>query len=223
MPLQRLRVLALHGFRTSGEIFAQQMDISRLSEQLKDLIDIVYVNAPHISTGPLPVDLPAALVNGRPTYEWWNAQRGEGGKVTSYDGFDESLAFIKDYIALHGPFDGLWAFSQGTILASLLLAMQQKGVGLQEQGPLKFIVCIGGVVPAPAVAHRLLSPPILMPSLHIIGDKDYIRQYSYMLAEVFRNPVIIAHHRGHVVPGLDEDKLEQLRSFLRARMHDSTL
>ena len=107
----------------------------------------VYVNAPHISTGPLPVDLPAALVNGRPTYEWWNAQRvsnsetrrhagstgrrsvcsgswlhptltrlwcsqGEGGKVTSYDGFDESLAFIKDYIALHGPFDGLWAFSQ---------------------------------------------------------------------------------------------------------------
>ena len=28
-------------FRTSGEIFAQQMDISRLSEKLKDLIDIV--------------------------------------------------------------------------------------------------------------------------------------------------------------------------------------
>ena len=27
--------------RTSAEIFAQQMDISRLSEQLKDLIDIV--------------------------------------------------------------------------------------------------------------------------------------------------------------------------------------
>ena len=41
----------------------------------------------------------------------WCSQ-GEGGKVTSYDGFDESLAFIKDYIALHGPFDGLWAFSQ---------------------------------------------------------------------------------------------------------------
>lgn len=35
----------------------------------------VYVDAPHISTGPLPADLPEALVNGRPTYEWWNAQR----------------------------------------------------------------------------------------------------------------------------------------------------
>ena len=31
-------------------------------------------------------------------------------------------------------------------------------------------------MPAPAVAHRLLSPPLLMPSLHIIGEKDYIRQ-----------------------------------------------
>ena len=35
----------------------------------------VYVDAPHLSTGELPADLPAALVNGRPTYEWWNAQR----------------------------------------------------------------------------------------------------------------------------------------------------
>ena len=38
--------------------------------------------------------------------------QGESGKVVRYDGFDESLTFIKDYIALHGPFDGLWAFSQ---------------------------------------------------------------------------------------------------------------
>ncbi len=38
--------------------------------------------------------------------------QGDNGKVVCYDGFDESLAFIKDYIALHGPFDGLWAFSQ---------------------------------------------------------------------------------------------------------------
>ena len=44
------------------------------------------------------------------------------------------------------------------------------------------MVCIGGVVPAPAVAHRLLSPPILTPSLHIIGNKDYIRQVHTLVA-----------------------------------------
>ena len=37
-------------------------------------------------------------------------------------------------------------------------------------------------MPAPAVAHRLLSPPILMPSLHIIGEKDYIRQVHTLIA-----------------------------------------
>ena len=39
----------LSPYRTSGEIFAQQMDISRLSEQLKDLIDIVSL-MPHPKT-----------------------------------------------------------------------------------------------------------------------------------------------------------------------------
>ena len=38
--------------------------------------------------------------------------QGDSGKIVRYDGFDESLTFIKDYIELHGPFDGLWAFSQ---------------------------------------------------------------------------------------------------------------
>ena len=124
------------------------------------------------------------------------AVQGDSGRVVSYDGFDESLAFIKDYIALHGPFDGLWAFSQasrdlqsllycierlcqvattsvrdlwslfwgyvsacassppdadvvmllqGTILASLLLAMQQKGILLQVK--LKHTAgCLGAVL-----------------------------------------------------------------------------
>jgi hypothetical protein len=48
-------------------------------------------------------------------------------------------------------------------------------------------------------------------------------QYSYKLAELFKNPVIIAHHRGHVVPSLDAAQQETLRSFLQARMQDSTL
>jgi len=82
-------------------------------------------------------------------------------RIVRYDGYDVSLAFVKDYIALHGPFDGFWAFSQactiihphsfaqqvinlqykccsdpvwflqGTILASLLLGMKQQGLILQ--------------------------------------------------------------------------------------------
>ena len=48
-------------------------------------------------------------------------------------------------------------------------------------------------------------------------------QYSLKLAELFRNPVLVRHRRGHVVPGLEGEELQTLRSFLQARMQDSTL
>jgi hypothetical protein len=48
------------------------MEIAGLSENLKDLIDIVYVDAPNAASGPLPPDVPADVFKG-PYYEWWNA------------------------------------------------------------------------------------------------------------------------------------------------------
>ena len=59
--------VAVH--RTSGAIFAQQMEIAGLSDNLKDLIDIVYVDAPNTSSGPLPPDVPVDIFKG-PYYEW---------------------------------------------------------------------------------------------------------------------------------------------------------
>jgi hypothetical protein len=55
---------------------------------------------------------------------------------------------------------------------------------LQGHPPLKFIVCIGGVIPAPAVTSHLLSGAIDVPSLHIIGDRDYIRQVQLYSSNV---------------------------------------
>ena len=54
---------------------------------------------------------------------------------------------------------------------------------LQDHPPLKFIVCIGGVIPAPAVTSHLLSGAIDVPSLHIIGDRDYICQVQSCLSD----------------------------------------
>jgi hypothetical protein len=42
----------------------------------------------------------------------WLGQDPKTKEILRYEGWDASLAFIKDYIALHGPFDGFWAFSQ---------------------------------------------------------------------------------------------------------------
>jgi hypothetical protein len=43
-------------------------------------------------------------------------------EVVQYLGWDESFRFILDYIALHGPFDGFWAFSQVHLCARAIIA-----------------------------------------------------------------------------------------------------
>lgn len=45
----------------------------------------------------------------------WLAQDPVTQRIIGYDGYDVSLGFVRDYIALHGPFDGFWAFSQACI------------------------------------------------------------------------------------------------------------
>jgi hypothetical protein len=50
-----------------------QMRRAELDERLKDLVDIVYVNAPHEASGPIPDDV-APFFQG-PYYEWWNAKQ----------------------------------------------------------------------------------------------------------------------------------------------------
>eukprot|EP00884_Botryococcus_braunii_P001937 jgi/Botrbrau1/11744/Bobra.0195s0070.2 len=129
MDAKRLRVLALHSFRTSAKIFIEQMRRAGLDAAIGDLVDIVYVDAPHLASGPIPNDV-APFFQG-PYYEWWNAIQDPDTQKWRYFGWEQTLAFITDYIALHGPFDGLMAFSQGTVLASLLIAMQRQGIILQ--------------------------------------------------------------------------------------------
>ena len=103
--------------------------------------------------GPVPSDVPWPP----PHYEWWNAVevengeesgsgggddrggtrrrgRGGGGKTFVYQGFEETLSHVASVLDRQGPFDGFLAFSQGTILASLLLAAWSKADEARERG-----------------------------------------------------------------------------------------
>ncbi|CAL8464192.1 g3727 [Coccomyxa elongata] len=211
---QKLRLLGLHGFRTSGVILKQQMDFARLTKRLEDLVDIAYVDAPNQASGPLPEGFKTNIFKG-PYYEWWTArQDSQTQEVLIYEGWSKTLDFVTQYMADNGPFDGFWAFSQGTILASLLLAMQDQGLILQEHPLLKCIVCIGGGRPGASVVEPILTKTLRTPSLHIIGDADYAKQWSDQLVNTFVDPVVIRHPKGHIVPALAGEKLQILRSFL---------
>ena len=102
------------------------------------------LNPPNLAhfTGPVPTDVPWPP----PHYEWWNAVEVEGDgndgngngnekrkRTFVYEGLEETLNHISAVLDSQGPFDGFLAFSQGTILASLLLAAWSKADEARER------------------------------------------------------------------------------------------
>ena len=77
----------------------------------------MFPDAPHAARGPPTDDNP---FDG-PWFEWWDAVRTRDG--WRYDGADETLALVARLLATGAPYDGVLGFSQGCILASIVLRM----------------------------------------------------------------------------------------------------
>ena len=274
--------------------------------------------------GPVPSDVPWPP----PHYEWWNAievengesekERGDGdrgGRTFEYRGFEDTLNHVAAVLDSQGPFDGFLAFSQGTILASLLLAAWSKAdearererereaegrrgasspsdastsppsasasasaaplvlpprlAGLRPCSRPRFAVLVSGVWAKAPICSALEREEggegdmgggggrwtrressgggsgsgsgddgsageqqqqrprtssggcIRAPSLHVIGQRDYVSPLSRRLARAFANPVVVEHPGGHAIPRLDPASLATLRAFLASQQQAS--
>lgn len=59
----------------------------------------------------------------------------------------------------------------------------------------------------PLYVHKAGSAP------HVAGDKDFLKKYSQMLADLFEDPVVIRHKGGHSVPALASEQAGEVRTF----------
>ncbi|KAH1260159.1 Rhodanese-like domain-containing protein 6 [Glycine max] len=201
---RKVRILCLHGFRTSGEILKQL--VLRWPEPVLQKLELVFLDGPFPAQGRSDVE----GIFDPPYFEWFQANE----EFTEYTNFEECLAYIEDYMLKNGPFDGFLSFSQGAILAAALPGMQAQGVALGKVDKIKFLIEISGAkfgenrFGMPKLASNAFSKPIDCPSLHFIGEKDFMKAESIALLEAFQDPVVIHHPRGHTVPKLDGVKLE---------------
>jgi hypothetical protein len=165
--LLRPRVLCLHGFRSSGDIFQialaplfntmAALNQSNLASGLSvDDVDFVFLNAPHLSSGPAE----AAISPEIQTYEWW------AGEVKTLDlgwrsfgdgtAYIESLHSVLDYIDVNipngGPIIGIIGFSQGAALAVALTSSSKTHSHFPH---LQFVACFSAVPP------RKCAPPFI--------------------------------------------------------------
>ncbi|PIN11435.1 Phospholipase/carboxyhydrolase [Handroanthus impetiginosus] len=202
----KLKLLCLHGFRTSGEIIKKQVT-GKWPESVLQKLDLVFVDAPFPCQGKSDVE----GIFDPPYYEWFQFNK----EFTEYQNFDECLAYIEDFMIKNGPFDGLLGFSQGAILSAALPGLQANGVALTKVPKIEVVVIIGGAkFRNPSVAEKAFSLPIQCPSIHFLGEQDFLKQYGIELLDSFVDPLVIQHPKGHTIPRFDEKGLESMLSFL---------
>ncbi|MCO5597150.1 hypothetical protein L7F22_051225 [Adiantum nelumboides] len=201
----KLRVLCMHGFRTSAAIFEKQ--IRRWDSSILDLLDLTFLDGPYLASGKSEVE---AIFPG-PYFEWFQFNKD----YSEFTNLEECKDFISKYMQEHGPFDGLMGFSQGGVLAAAFAGLQQKGLALQHRPPLRFIILVAGTgFNNEHLMNECYSELVECPSVQIIGDQDYLRKVNEELLVKFKDPVVVRHQGKHTVPRLGEEQTKLVRDFL---------
>lgn len=204
------RILCLHGFRTSAEILKKQ--VHRWPATVLDKLDFVFLDGPYPAQGKSDVE----GIFDPPYYEWFQANQD----FSEYTNFEECVEYIEDFMIKNGPFDGFLGFSQGAVLSAALPGMQRDGVALTKVPKIKFLIIIseakfgGSKFGNPKLTATAFSSPLECPSLHFIGEIDFLKLESTILLESFVDPMAINHPRGHTVPKLDEKSTEVMFGFI---------
>lgn len=149
-------------------------------------------------------------------------------------GWEETAARIRDVVASQGPFDGVFAFSQGASTAALALALVP-----ELAASVRFAVLVGGFEPMdPDMAEKLYhrheseigeeaggegSAPVServkkmneVRSLHVHGVNDAMvsKQRVERLMNAFDDPELFEHGGGHGIP-TGPDFRARLKEFI---------
>ncbi|KOM38654.1 hypothetical protein LR48_Vigan03g203600 [Vigna angularis] len=186
---KKLKILCLHGFRTSGSFLKKQ--ISKWDPSLFTQFHMEFLDGKYPAGGKSDIE----GIFPPPYYEWFQFEKD----FTVYFNLEECITYLCEYITANGPFDGFLGFSQGATLCALLL-------GYQAQARSKFR--------DPSICDVAYKDPIKAKSVHFIGDKDWLKLPSEDLASAFDKPLILRHPQGHTVPRLDEVTTNQLRNWI---------
>ena len=218
--MDKLRILCLHGYHGSGDILRGQM--APLVDGMEAIAECVYLDAPSLAFGD---------------FGWWHARTtadpptskdaGVGPIQKRYVGWERTIACLVETLTAREPFDGVFGFSQGASLTSLLVGLRSPDGCPTEARPLTFdfAVMVGGFLSAdPTLALQYADRHCYdLPSAHVIGLGDRIvpATLSRALAAVFKEPLVLEHDGGHVVAATPTTR-SAIRGFLEAMLRRKT-
>ena len=197
---RRPRILCLHGYRSSAQVM--ELQLRPYKEALGGVAELVFIDAPQLSTGPQDPSIPDEVQ----TFEWYG-ERGssfEEGWKREQQAADSTLDEVLRSIAARGPFDGVIGFSQGGAVASSVDA--------------RWGVFFSTITPPPAYPRVLWGRP----TFHVFDhSEEYVELCEEMLASAAQAaPDItgkVMHGAGHNVPQ-DAASIESVAQFMRAQL-----
>ncbi|MGE7955226.1 AMP-binding protein [Pseudomonas sp. NPDC089530] len=229
-PASTFRILALHGRGSNSDVTRMQLKNLGLNESE---YEVVYAN------GPLPADRPGPgmedwheLIPG-PWYSWLPAEDDQPNPdSTLADALCDAVLKVLSILEHQGPFDGVFGFSQGGVIASLvsglpgdeaLMAALEQRAGRRISPPLQngalfratVIACAGASLLLAELRSRAgLGPvPVSSPqsrNIHLIGREDDYKPWSESLALALNSTAAEVFYLagGHAINPLQRDDTE---------------
>lgn len=194
-----IRVLCCHGSGTNSEFMALlQVGMS----PFRSRYEFLYVDGPLEGTPPKETERFLSMIKLKKYYKW--LEKDEKGQ--SYSGFQKAVDVVTDSVKKLGQIDVILGFSQGAVVASL--AAQE--LASSSTNRIKAVVCVCGVDPLRE------GDRFDIPSFHIIGETDKLRERSLKLYSLFQGRKLIeSHSEGHKFPSFKDRKIgKALDEFL---------
>ncbi|KAM0793506.1 hypothetical protein ACM66B_000945 [Microbotryomycetes sp. NB124-2] len=212
------RILMLPGYTQNSHILSGKMGAIRRA--LKDTAELVYIDPTHVLHLPTnsSADFDSTASPNPQTPEetaraWWFAEQREESR--HFLKLDETILYLRMMLEQHGPFDGVWGFSQGAACAAILTALVEDpslhsafsassivpGSSWPPK-PFKFAILSSGFLPLDPRTQKLFDEPLQTPSLHILGRGDTIvgTDRSLPLVDAFVDARVEWHDGGHHIP-----------------------
>ncbi|CCO37155.1 hypothetical protein BN14_11307 [Rhizoctonia solani AG-1 IB] len=205
-----IRILALHGYAQSAEIFKKKMGVLR--KACGKNVEFVFLDAPILLQ---PVDMPQTFASAEaldtvkaPPEEpelqpraWWRANSDK----TDYYHVPETIDYLKNYLK-DQKFNGILGFSQGACMAAALTKILEEPEaypsilvdGKTPHPPFEFCVLVSGFKPVDRNLGPLFATPITTPNLHVLGRNDaiVIPERGRTLVDVSKDPRVEEHEGG---------------------------
>lgn len=189
-----------------------------MRKALKNYADFLFCEAPHtirtINEPKEEIKDENNDINKQEEKGWWFSETNKSYdalQTTDCDiGFDETLEHINSFFEKHGPIDGIFAFSQGASLGSILCHISYTNNEKYKFIRFQFSILVAGFKSG-QTQHDIyydMNNKINIPSLHLIGKSDKVipSEMGLKLTNYFVNPKIHLHDAGHFIPVNAESK-----------------